>query len=292
MYTIKRAAEQVGVSVATLRAWERRYGVGAPRRTESGYRLYDDEAVSALSLMHQLVIEGWSVRSAAEETLRRSASAPTSTPAAEIAVGSLADDQALALVAATFDVPGLTALLDERFSVASFEGVVDAWLLPALRELGAGWESGRVTVAGEHLVSHGVSRRLAAAYDAAGDNRSGPRVVLGLPPGSRHELGLLSFATAARRAGLSTTYLGADVPVDDWAAAVGARAIDCAVLAAAMPADAQAVADTVAAIEARSPDVLVAVGGAAQHLAPEHCLRLGHEVGPAATLLASHLSRV
>jgi methanogenic corrinoid protein MtbC1 len=264
-----------------LRAWERRYGVGAARRTESGYRLYDEQAVRALGQMSALVGEGWSVRAAAEEVRRRSA--PTPVP-----VGAGPDDQELVRVAEALDTVGLTAELDRRFSAASFEAVVDGWLLPALRDVGLGWETGRVTVAGEHLVAHGVARRLAAAYDAAGENASAPRVVIGLPPGARHDLGLLAFATAARRAGLSTAFLGADVPVADWVAAVR-RGADCAVLAASMPADADAVADVVAAVEAERPGLLIAVGGSRQDDAPAQCLRLGHDVGAAAALLAARL---
>ena len=45
MYTIKRAAELTGISVATLRAWERRYGVVHPQRSDGGYRLYGPDDV-------------------------------------------------------------------------------------------------------------------------------------------------------------------------------------------------------------------------------------------------------
>ena len=37
-----------GVSVPLLRAWERRYGIVAPARTASGYRLYDEAALARL----------------------------------------------------------------------------------------------------------------------------------------------------------------------------------------------------------------------------------------------------
>ena len=39
-------AALTGVSPATLRAWERRYTVVEPERTESQYRLYDDADVT------------------------------------------------------------------------------------------------------------------------------------------------------------------------------------------------------------------------------------------------------
>ena len=280
MYTIKRAAELAGVTDATLRAWERRYGLDLSRRTEAGYRLYDDEAVRRLQSVQSLVQQGWSVRAAVEEVRRR----PTvSSDDASI--------QDLVRVAADYDVEGLSSLLDRRFGAASYEVVVDDWLLPALRELGSAWEDGRVTVAGEHLVSHGVTRRLSAAYDAAGANRGGPKVVLGLPHGSRHDLGLLAFATAARRAGLATAYLGADVPVDDWAAAAASRLVRAVVLAVPTPADVEVVERTVTTLRSGLPALLVAVGGSAQDLAPGDCLRLGHRVGAAAELLARELAR-
>src|SRR3954467_15449769 len=67
MYTIKQAATRTGVSVPTIRAWERRYGVVSPARTAAGYRLYDDDAVERLSAMRSLVeTEGWRPSQAAE----------------------------------------------------------------------------------------------------------------------------------------------------------------------------------------------------------------------------------
>lgn len=290
MYTIKRAAELVGVSESTLRAWDRRYGVAAPRRTEAGYRLYDDDAVRTLSLMHSLVREGWPARQAAEEARARTVSDASGRTAGDAPGGDPdAAGEALVAAAAALDGPGLTRLLDGWFATASFESVVDGTLLPALAELGRGWESGRVSVAGEHLVAHGVGRRLAAAYDGSGDLRRGPRVLAGLPPGARHELGLLSFAAAARRAGLATTYLGADVPVADWVAAAR-QGTDGVVLAASMPEDDGPLAEVVAALAEACPGLPVAVGGARQDEAPAGCLRLGHEVGPAAALLLERLS--
>src|SRR3954447_19186638 len=65
MYTIKQAARLTGVSESSLRAWERRYGVIAPRRSETGYRLYDSESLAAVSRMRRLVEAGWTASEAA-----------------------------------------------------------------------------------------------------------------------------------------------------------------------------------------------------------------------------------
>lgn len=283
MYTIKHAAEQVGVGVSTLRAWERRYGVGAAQRTEAGYRLYDDAAVRALSTMNSLIREGWSVRAAAEEVSRRD----IRTARPEPHDGA---EHSLVRAASTLDPDVLATVLHAGFARASFDTVVDTWLLPGLREVGTAWASGRLSVAAEHSVAAGVTRRLAAEYDAAGPPPSGPCVVIGLPPGARHDLGLLAFATALRRREVRTTYLGADVPTTDWAAAAEAQSADCVVLAAPMEADAAAVTQTVAAVRSRRPHVALAIGGSAQDLVEGPGLRLGHEIGAAARHLAEHLA--
>src|SRR3954452_18643863 len=78
MYTIKHAAEVTGLSPATMRAWERRYGIGTPHRTEAGYRLYDEQAIQALVSMAALVAAGWSAREAAEETARQGSAGASS----------------------------------------------------------------------------------------------------------------------------------------------------------------------------------------------------------------------
>src|SRR5690606_16460586 len=65
MHSVSSAARLCGVSPSTLRAWERRYGVVEPIRTEGGYRVYDDEALRRLTRMSSLIASGWSPRHAA-----------------------------------------------------------------------------------------------------------------------------------------------------------------------------------------------------------------------------------
>lgn len=240
MYTIKRAAELTGVSEATLRTWERRYGVVAPRRNVSGYRLYDQAALARISSMRRRVEDGWSAAAAAEAAVNEP---PTEALDAEAGAieGESASPNAVTYLnrflgaAARLDLAGIEESLDGGFALGSFEHVVDSWLFPTLEALGEGWALGEIDIAGEHLASHAVHRRLSAAFNAAGSRSRGPAVVVGLPPGSHHELGALAFATAIRRTGLNVLYLGANVPVTSWEVAVrghGARAAVLAVVTA------------------------------------------------------------
>lgn len=297
MYTIKRAAELTGVPAATLRAWERRYDVVEPQRTEAGYRLYDDETLARLRTMAELVANGWTASTAAAEAGRRHSGtgspspAPSATPdppAPSRADGppSSGDEATRRLLdaATAMDPAGVAAVLDERFATGSFEAVVDDWLMPALVELGEAWADGRLTVAGEHLVAHTVLRRLAAAFDAAASRVGGPRVVVGLPAGAHHELGIFAFAVALRRLGVDVVYLGADLPTDAWTAALTAHTARCVVIGVPRRPDART-ASTLAKALADHHGVTVCVGGSHQDDV-DAATRLGHAVGPAAVAVS------
>jgi methanogenic corrinoid protein MtbC1 len=177
-------------------------------------------------------------------------------------------------------------VLDARFALGTFEHVVDDWLMPTLELVGEAWAEGRLTVAGEHLVSYAVQRRLAAAYEAASGRVDGPTVLVGLPPGSRHELGLLAFAVAARRAGFTTVYVGADLPADEWVGAVAKRRAAGVVMAVPREADVPDARAIVDAITARHPEVVVGLGGRHQ-TAVEKGLHLGHSI----TVAVGEMSR-
>lgn len=267
VFTIKQAARLTGVTESSLRAWERRYEVVTPHRTEAGYRLYDETAVAALVTMRRLVDSGWSPAEAAKSV--RSGTVPTAFEEESFRSGA-GEEQPLSVAllqrflasAASMDSAGIEASLDQGFALGSFEHVVESWLFPALEALGEGWVQGEINVAGEHAASHAVHRRLAAAYDAAGRHATRSSVLVGLPPGSSHELGALAFATAVRRRGLSVLYLGADVPAESWQTAAARQGSDVAVLAVATPEDRGPASMVAEQLLAQTPEVLVASGGA------------------------------
>lgn len=259
MYTIKQAALRSGVPESSLRAWERRYAVVEPRRTDGGYRIYDDEAIARLSRMRGLVEQGWAPSAAAAAVRGGSVETPVPGVGPDAEARLLTED--LLRAAADVDVTAVEAVLDRGFAAGSFETVVDTWLMPALRELGLAWSDGRVDVSGEHATSHAVMRRLAQAFAAAGTGPTGPRVVVGCPAGSHHELGSLAFATVLRRRGHAVVYVGADLPPSSWVRAVRAFPTRTAVIAVPTAADAVAAAATAAHLRAAEPALLVAAGG-------------------------------
>jgi MerR family transcriptional regulator, light-induced transcriptional regulator len=289
MYTVGRAAKLTGISPDTLRMWQRRYAVVEPTRSKGGYRLYDDPALRRLAAMKSLVDAGWGPGEAARRVVADEARGVDIVPVPAATVRG--DTAALARVGRDFDGSNLDAVLDDGFALGSFEQVVDSWLMPALAQLGAAWPDGSVSVAGEHFVSAAVARRLAASFDAAGRSVSGPCVVVGLARGCRHELGVLAFAAALRRAGLSVVYVGGDLPPEEWVHTIRVREAVAVVLGVPTPEDVPAVRETVQAVSAAHPKVTVYVGGGYQSEVGGAAQPLGHAIGAASLQLAESLAR-
>ena len=65
-YNLKAVVRETGLKPDTLRAWERRYGVPAPQRTDSGHRLYSQHDIDTLKWLLLRQNEGMSISRAIE----------------------------------------------------------------------------------------------------------------------------------------------------------------------------------------------------------------------------------
>jgi DNA-binding transcriptional MerR regulator/methylmalonyl-CoA mutase cobalamin-binding subunit len=269
MYTIKQAASRTGLSIPTIRMWERRYGIVQPNRSAGGYRLFDDEAIDRLAAMRILVEDqGWRPSQAAEHVAadgtdlatilrppisERDGSGPAPSPTAN-------DDAIVALVEGTrlLDMAEVERTLDEAFAAQRFEHAMDRVVFPALRSIGDAWAAGEIDVAAEHAASETVRRRLSRYFDAAGRTDDPPAVIVGMPPAAQHELGSFAFAVACRRRGVGVAYLGSNVPGDSWIriASDTVRAIVLGVVTRSDAASASIVVDTMGTLD-RPPTCFV-----------------------------------
>ena len=273
MYTIKQAALRSGLPIATVRAWERRYGVVQPGRTASGYRLYDDEAIERLVAMRRLVeVDGIQPSQAAVQVREGGANVAEHAPGSSAEVrgdGPAAGAPTVRAIldirdaARRMDIATIERVLDETFAAERFEAATTNVVYPALRAIGEEWAKGTIDVAMEHAASETIRRRLARFYDAVLDLSSPFDLIVGLPPGCQHEIGAMGFAVAARRRGLRVLYLGANVPVASWVRTIQAMETSVAVVGAVRDADVTAALDVVTALSAASNRLAIAVGGRA-----------------------------
>jgi MerR family transcriptional regulator, light-induced transcriptional regulator len=217
MHTLRigEVARRTGVSPELLRAWERRYGLLRPGRTETGYRLYSDEDVTRVLRMQDLLRSGLAAAEAARQTTE--AEADETAPPLEL------NARRLAAALSRFDDAAAHDALDRLLADFTGTAVLEHAVLPLLRDLGERFQRGEATVAEEHFASSLLRGRLlglARGWDRGG----GPRAVLACAPGDLHELGLIAFGIALRAQGWRITYLGADTPAETLATAVAAVA--------------------------------------------------------------------
>ncbi len=208
---IGELSRRVGVPVASLRAWETRYGLLAPTRTTGGFRLYDSEDVARVLAMRANLDRGLSAAEAARLAL--SEAREGSTPL--LASGA----QELASALDRFDESAAQAVLDRLLGGLSLDVVLRGVLVPYLHEMGDRWRQGEVSVAQEHFASNVVRGRLMSLARGWGRG-SGPLAVLACAEDEQHDLPLLMFGLLLRTYGWRIDYLGADTPLSSLVQAV------------------------------------------------------------------------
>lgn len=207
---IGEVSRRTGVSETTLRAWERRYALLRPERSEGGFRLYADGDVARVRSMLEHLGRGVSASEAARFALDE-----PETSGVALSEG-LANELAAALEALD-DVAAQTAL-DRTLATLTLEGALREVLLPVMRDVGRGWEDDQAVIAREHFATNLVRGRLLAlarGWDLGG----GPRAVLACAPDEQHDLGLIAFGLALRSRGWRITYLGPSTPLATLAGA-------------------------------------------------------------------------
>lgn len=231
MYRIRRAAELAGVTPELLRAWERRYALVAPVRTEAGYRVYSDDDVRVLRGAKRLVEGGQSIAEVAQRPRDEilAAAAGTSLPTlgvADEARKPLLPSDPFNLAPAIDEAVTAISLFDQdRLEGALFrvmalgvlppDEVCEAFLLPLLKAIGDEWEAGRLSIAAEHFGSSIIRSKILRLIEHERAKAGAPAVVCACPAGEEHEGALLAFAVSASRSGMRVVYLGADTPADD-----------------------------------------------------------------------------
>ncbi len=212
-YRIQAVAEMTGISAATLRAWERRYGVPMPKRTSSAYRVYSERDVEIVRVVRQLCEAGMAPSQAAREVLARRRAAASSAPDADedTELFHLACSRILEAVA-TFDSERIAAAVQRALFLGPSITVFERVFSPTLATIGERWRRGSLSVAQEHLaaqiIGDAVHSMLRAAQPSTGDHR----VLLACFADEEHVTPLYGIALHFAEWGFKTVMLGAKTP--------------------------------------------------------------------------------
>ncbi|AXB46901.1 MerR family transcriptional regulator [Amycolatopsis albispora] len=249
---VASVARRLGVAPATLRTWDRRYGLGPSHHVGGRHRRYGPRDIGRLELMQQALLRGTSTAEAARYALERMPKAPEmsaalriDTPDGELLVPSrparLPPPPSTEQLLAEAGDPGQSRLarrlstaalaLDsravERTLAEAIErfGVLSAWsgvLQPVLTALADRWR-GSGNSAGaevEYLLADAVLAALIRATPVLDEPRNVRPVLLSSVPEERDGLALYALAAELACRGVGTQLFATPLPAEVLAVAV------------------------------------------------------------------------
>lgn len=242
-HSIAVVSRRTGVTQLVLRAWERRYGAVLPARTPTGRRLYTDQDVEKIALLHQLTAIGHRIGDVANlgigelRALVAEDSGGSAVPGPPTKIPGTVDEYLTAALAAIvkLDAQELNRVLDKALVDLSKPMLRKNLIVPLLTEIGERWGDGRLRISHEHMATSIVGTFLAAMNARQQARANAPLVAVATPSGQFHELGALMAASVALEKGWDALYLGRDLPAEDMASAVRARGAQALLLSLVFP---------------------------------------------------------
>jgi len=244
-YNLNLVLQETGLKADTIRAWERRYGLPQPSRTEGGHRLYSEFDLQTLIWLIARQKEGLRISQAADywRELIDSGEDPLKTgpepsmPA--ISSQSSGADETLDQLqdqwleyCFSYDETNSDQILSQAFAQYPVHTVCTELILPGLKKVGELWYQGEISVQQEHFTSEIASRKLQALISAAPNPVHKQRILLGNPPGEHHTIGLLMMTLLLKNRGWPIIYLGGNVPLEDLLNTISSSKIDLAIMSA------------------------------------------------------------
>lgn len=266
LFPIGTVSNMTGVNSVTLRAWERRYGLIVPTRTESGHRMYSEEDIERIKLILQLIDEGIAISRINEalEIAREDQMASED----DTTHWNRYQEEMLRGVN-NFDESLLDSVYNEAMSLYPVDVVTKQLLLPLLEKLGKRWMKISTGVAEEHFFSVFMRNKLGARFHHQNRKNQGPRLIAACLPGEQHEFGLMLFTLAAHARGYQIVLLGADMPIQQLAEVVHRSNSDGIVLSGSIETDSTSLyEDLLKLIEDSNVPVWVG-GNTSEHLKQE-----------------------
>jgi DNA-binding transcriptional MerR regulator len=222
-YNMKAVVRETGLKPDTLRAWERRYGLPDPSRTQGGHRLYTQRDIETLKWLIARQEEGLSISRAVDlwhslgsegkDPLRAipSTSPPAVSPMAGGNLDALRREWSSACK--QFNESMANQILTRSFAFYPPDIVFIEVLMKGLAEIGEEWYQAETTIQQEHFASELAVRRLESALAASPPATLPGRILVLCPPGEEHTFSPLLASYLLRRAGREAFFLGANVPL-------------------------------------------------------------------------------
>ncbi len=213
-FTIKDLENLSGIKAHTIRIWEQRYSFLKPNRTQTNIRFYSSEELKTILNIALLNKYGYKISHIAKlndgEINEKILSLNQNEAQQDRIINSLIQHMI------DLDIKNFEKTLDGFIESRGIEKTISQIIFPYLEKIGILWLTNHINPAQEHLVSNIIRQKLILGIENA-DNpvEIKKSVLLFLPVGEYHELGLLFMYYLLKAKGITVYYLGCSSSLDD-----------------------------------------------------------------------------
>ena len=216
VFTIKDLENLSGIKAHTIRIWEQRYSFLAPQRTTTNIRVYSNEELRTIlniALLNKFGFKISHIDKMSGEEIQNKVLALTQAQAQQ---ERIVNDLINSMV--NLDLDDFELITDNYIRSHGIEKAILQIIFPLLERIGILWMSNHINPAQEHLVSNVIRQKLMVGIEAAKSHlKINKTLLLFLPEGEHHELGLLFMYYLLKSHGVKVLYIGANAPLKDIA---------------------------------------------------------------------------
>ena len=215
-FTIKDIENLSGIKAHTIRIWELRYSLLNPHRTDTNIRYYSNEELQKILNIALLNKYGYKIshidRMTLDEMSEKIMALTQDNAQEERIMNELIKYMAIVKMEA------FEKVLDSCILAKGIEKTILQIIFPFLERIGILWITNHINPAQEHLVVNIIRQKLIVGIDQLKTpTLPNKTLLLFLPEGEYHELGLLFMHFLLKSRGNKVVYLGSNVPIKDVA---------------------------------------------------------------------------
>ena len=213
-YTIKDLEQISGIKAHTIRIWEQRYHFLQPQRTETNIRSYSADELKVILNVSLLNKYGFKIshidKMSSAEMEEKILGLSQYDAEKERVVNALIKDMV------SLNMIAFERQLDTYIANKGIEKAITDIIFSFLERVGVLWITNHINPAQEHLASNIIRQKVILGIEKLPKiYQSGKCIVLFMPEGEFHEIGLLFVHFLLKQKGHHVDYLGSNVPLVD-----------------------------------------------------------------------------
>ena len=214
IFTIKDLENLSGIKAHTIRIWEQRYKFLKPSRTDTNIRYYSNDELKKIlniALLNKYGFKISHIDKMNEGEVREKILSLTQVQAQHERIVN-----ELIQCMIDLNIDKLENIIDNYIQTRGIERAITQIIFPYMEKIGILWITNHINPAQEHLVTNVIRQKLIVGIESVSTSLSvNKTILLFLPEGEYHEIGLLFMYYLLKSRGVSTIYLGANVPLND-----------------------------------------------------------------------------